>query len=221
MSTTYNAITEQSAPERKVLRENKYSLQLAKSVASQGSKPSFNVVFKSHILGPHMSVKWTTVYGLNWTTTLPTPGALVTFTGDWQSCSLGSSYDLDQDGTWVARQKNPNANSKAVNVASNGYPVAVYIIVGVQDQATKEWSPIWIADNKLLKNSHGEYQPMQSINLWYQEGDKTSTMIHDQATPVQEYDMTTEPYYFSYDVDEGKWRTPQNTSFGLTALSDD
>ncbi|KAK4649741.1 uncharacterized protein QC761_0024470 [Podospora bellae-mahoneyi] len=189
MSTRYIAEVDQSREDRDKLRVNE-------------------------ILAPHMNVQWTTTYGLNWATEIPSPGSAVTYTGSWQKCDLGASYTLDQNGDWSAKQDNPNAKSDSLNVASNDYAVAVHIIVGVQDPSSKKWTPIWVGKNKLLKGSHGEYQPIETVNIWYQQGDQTATMISNQATSVQPYEMpAARPVYFSYDASKGKWRTPQDQPF--------
>lgn len=133
MSTRYIAEVDQSREDRDKLRENEYFLQVAKAVAT-GGKPEFNVVYASRILAPHMNVQWPTTYGLNWATKIPSPGSAVRYTGIWQKCDLGASYTLDQDGDWFAKQDNPNAKPDSLNVASNDYAVAVYIIVGVEKQ---------------------------------------------------------------------------------------
>lgn len=65
----------------------------------------------------------------------------------------------------------------------------------------------------LLKSGHGEYKPLETINIWYQEGEKSATIISSQATPIQVYDLGPTPYFFSYNATDGKWRTPQGNAF--------
>ncbi|KAK4667662.1 hypothetical protein QC763_0059640 [Podospora pseudopauciseta] len=213
MPTRYIAEIDQSKEDRDKLRENQYLLQVAKAVAT-GDKPEFNVVYASKILAPHMNVQWTTKYGLNWATDMPAPGSEVMYSGTWQQCELGSSYTLDQDGDWSAKQENPHAKPDSLNVASNDYAVGVHIPVGVRDPTSKKWTPIWFGKNMLLTGTHGEYQPIETVNIWYQEGQRTATMISDQSTSVQPYEMPpSRPVYFSYDAIKGKWRTPQDQPF--------
>ncbi|KAK4660731.1 hypothetical protein QC762_121595 [Podospora pseudocomata] len=215
MTTRYTVQVEEADSDIKTLHGNAYLLQVAKAVAT-GGKASVNVVYASKLLAPHMNVQWTTVYGINWATEMPAQGATVTYSGKWKQCNLGDSYTLTQDGVWAATQENPNAKENALNIASNDYEVPVHVLVGVQDPSTKMWTPIWFGNNKLLKGSHGEYEPIETVNIWYQQGDQTATMISNQATSIQSYDMpASHPVYFSYDAAKGKWRTPQDVTFNF------
>lgn len=73
---------------------------------------------------------------------------------------------------------------------------------------------IWVGKNMLLKGAHGEYQLIETVNIWYQQGDQTATMISTKATSFQSYDMPgARPVYFSYDAVKGKWRTPDDQPF--------
>jgi len=212
--TTYTTITQEQNSDLDLLSQNNFQLQVAKSVSSPNGPATYNVVYQSKFLANNMDVAWTTVYGLNWTTNVPASGAQVVYSGEWQQCSLGSSYDLNQEGEWVPNQNDPNADPKSLNVGSNGYQTAVNVIVGVQDPTTLEWTPIWVGADALLEKTHGEYTPLQSVQIWFQEGTQTSTMISNQGTPTQTFDMTPTPlYYFSYDATSGAWRTPQPTPF--------
>ena len=141
--TIYTTVTQESTQDLKTLKDNKYNLQVAKSVAaSDGKTPIFNVVYTSQNLAPSMTVKWTTLYGLNWTSQVPNLGAQVTYNGKWQSCDLGQSFDLDEYGLWQANQNNPNAKRDYLNVGSNGYATPVNIVVGVQDPRSGDWTPV-------------------------------------------------------------------------------
>ena len=56
--------------------------------------------------------------------------------------------------------------------------------------------------------------PRQSVKLWYEEGTKSASMVTNQGTIPQEFDMTTTPtFYFSYLADPGKWLIPQAKPF--------
>ncbi|KAF4334657.1 splicing factor 3b [Fusarium beomiforme] len=212
--TTYTIITQQGRTELATLSGQNYQLQVAKSVSSPSGQPSFNMVYQSQFLGPNMEVQWTTTYGLNWTTNIPSAGSTVVYSGDWQQCNLGDSYDLNSVGEWVPNQNNPNSKSNSLNIGKNNYQEAVNVIVGVQDASTGHWKPIWVSPDQLLKQSNGEYEPLQAIQLWYAEGTQTSTMISAQATAVQGYTATSSnPEYFSFDVAAGNWRESQATPF--------
>lgn len=142
MSTTYSASIDESPADLKLLVSNNFSIQLAKTVVSGGNSTT-NVVFKSKTLAPGMNIEWTDTYGLNWTTGMPSAGAKVEFNGNWQACTLGDSYTLNDEGLWVAAQNDPNFKQNALNVASNDYAQAVNIIVGVQSQSGN-WEPVSI-----------------------------------------------------------------------------
>jgi hypothetical protein len=65
----------------------------------------------------------------------------------------------------------------------------------------------------LLIKGHGEYEPRESIQLWYQDGTLTSTMIFTQTTPVETFDMTgLNQHYFMYITATGTWED-QSTPF--------
>ena len=140
--TTYTVNVQETQPSIETLSNDKYNLQVAKSVSSPSASPSFNVVYSSAFLGPNMSVSWTVQYGLNWTTNVPAPAAQVTYSGVWQACSAGQSYNLDPAGEWVVNDKDPNAKQDSLNVGSNGYQEPVNIIVGVQNPETQDWAPV-------------------------------------------------------------------------------
>ena len=124
-----------------ILSSHDFNLYAAKSVSSLGGKPTFNVVYSSKALRPEMSIPWIMQYGLNWITEIPVPSAAVQYSGSWQACSIGQSFDLDKAGYWVVSNKNLNADKQSLNVGSNEY-TAVNIVVGVQDRDTKRWAPL-------------------------------------------------------------------------------
>ncbi|KAM0546262.1 hypothetical protein ACHAPJ_010945 [Fusarium lateritium] len=131
--TTSKIFIQQGPSTLRALASNGYQLHVAKSVSGPSGTPSFNTVYQSQFISPNIEIQWTTIYGLNWTTSVSAPGAQVTIGGNWQQCSLGDSYDLDSFGEWVANQGNPSAKSNSLNVGKNGFQEPVNIIVGVQD----------------------------------------------------------------------------------------
>lgn len=141
--TTTLKIQENSA-DLKWLTQNDYSLQVAKSVsyAGDGGTPKFNVVYQSKRLSPTMNVSWTPQYGLNWTTQMPARGAQVVYSGNWQACALGQSYNLTSDGEWVINNNDPHKDARSVNVGLNGYPGPVNIIVGIFDPNHSTWQAV-------------------------------------------------------------------------------
>lgn len=140
--TTYTVEVQEQLQSLETLSTQGYNLQVAKSVSSPTSQPSFNVIFSSNSLSPNISVTWAEQYGLNWTMNVPTPGAQVTCTGAWQACSLGQSYNLDHAGEWIVNDSDPNADAHSLNIGSNGYQTPVNVIVGVQDPNTQAWAPV-------------------------------------------------------------------------------
>ncbi|KAK4122689.1 hypothetical protein N657DRAFT_681680 [Parathielavia appendiculata] len=92
---------------------------------------------------------------------------------------LGASYSLDKDGHWVALPHNSYGRADLLNVGSNDFdhPDPVFIFVGVQTSGTKEWSPIRIKPLPLRKDAHGEFQPLEEINIPYVQGDIDQTEI--------------------------------------------
>ncbi|KAM3458393.1 hypothetical protein MY3296_000599 [Beauveria thailandica] len=187
MTSTYTVNVNQTSKDRRILNANKYNLQIAKSASHPGGSPKFNIVYKSTHLAPEMDVSWTETYGLNWTQKVPAPGARVTYNGNWQECQLGDSNDLNSNG-------------------SNGYGSPINILVGIQDPNSQQWTAIYIEESQLLPKGHGEFQPRESVELWYQERELTETMISGQSTEVKKYDMAPTPTrWFWYNTGNGKW----------------
>lgn len=133
--TVWNATIQENNNDLETLSKNKYQLQVAKSVSSPGSKPKFNVVYKSQTIVANVDVYWTTQYGLNWTTSIPNPGAEITFAGVWQLCELGQSCDHIAFGGWALSNDNPHKDENSLNVGVNCYQ-PVNIVVGTQDPKT-------------------------------------------------------------------------------------
>ncbi|KAM3426031.1 hypothetical protein NHJ13734_009715 [Beauveria thailandica] len=188
MTSTYTVNVNQTSKDRRILNANKYNLQIAKSASHPGGSPKFNIVYKSTHLAPEMDVSWTETYGLNWTQ------------------KLGDSYDLNSNGDWQSNSNNPNAHQNALNVGSNGYGSPINILVGIQDPNSRQWTAIYIEESQLLPKGHGEFQPRESVELWYQERELTETMISGQSTEVKKYDMAPTPTrWFWYNTGNGKW----------------
>lgn len=137
------AITvQEKTDDLKSLSNSHYNLQVAKSVSSPGSKALFNVVYDSKDLVPNMEVSWTQQYGINWTTEIASPGAKVIYTGNWQACNLGDSYNLTSVGEWEINNDDPHKDKDSVNVGLNGYTQPVNIIVGIQDPGDGDWQAV-------------------------------------------------------------------------------
>lgn len=140
MSTTI--VIEEGTEDRKFLHENHYSVQVSKGVSSPGGEVKFNVVYHSKKLSPSMTISWVPKYGLNWTSDMPNKGSKVTYTGRWQPCELGQSYNLTDTGGWEINNADPNKDPLAVNVGKNGYSESVNIVVGILNEDTGAWQAV-------------------------------------------------------------------------------
>ncbi|KID84364.1 hypothetical protein MGU_08450 [Metarhizium guizhouense ARSEF 977] len=216
---TTSLTIQESPADLEFLSKNNYNLQVAKAVSAPGGKPTFNVVYKSKSLAPNMTVSWSPTYGLNWATEVADPGAQVVYAGNWQACELGQSYDLTSVGEWVINNKDPNKDANSVNVGNNGYPQAVNIVVGILNPETQSWEAIFVSQDQLPPQGFGEYQPRDVVQLWYEEGILTETMMSKQSTTVETFDMTKIPLeFFWYSTATGAWEN-SSTPFTLTPSS--
>jgi len=140
--TTYDVIVESPPADRNALENNKYLLQVARSVSSLGKPAKFNVVFQTK---PPKLISYLSLvdrYGLNWVSRVPASGAEVKVEGNWQAVQLGDSYDLTDRGLWAPSSKNPNADLHSLNVGKNENTSAVHVVVGVQNPDTQIWTPV-------------------------------------------------------------------------------
>ncbi|GAB1311889.1 hypothetical protein MFIFM68171_02099 [Madurella fahalii] len=108
--TTYTVTVQEHSNDLNILLNNQYQLQVAKSVSSPKGDPIFKVVYTSNMLAPNMNISWKVQYGLNWATKVPAPGAKVEYSGVWQACGAGQSYNLNSVGEWVVNDNDPNAD---------------------------------------------------------------------------------------------------------------
>lgn len=73
----------------------------------------------------------------------------------------------------------------------------------------------------MIKFAHGEYQPIEKVRLWYEDDNRSSTMIMSQDTPSITYKLPADvPHYFRYDTKGGKW-DEQAVPFELSHDRDD
>jgi hypothetical protein len=61
---------------------------------------------------------------------------------------------------------------------------------------------------------HGSYQPVERVKLWWERGNKTSTMISGQASGATEAGLEHPKTYFSFD-EAYTWKGPQDTPFSF------
>jgi len=202
--TTSTVNVQEGQTDLAALKTNGYSLQISKSVAGPDPGELFNVVLTSEQLLINMAISWTDTFGLNWITEIPVPGAIITATGDWVACELGQTFDLDSGGSWIISNSTPN-NNNSLNIGNNGAGTPVHIIVGIED-SNNNWTPIYVDSSALLPGAHGQYEPLEDILLWYQQGDLTSTMIDFQGTDQENFTMQPgAPHWFYYNVASGTW----------------
>ncbi|EFY88804.1 hypothetical protein MAC_05239 [Metarhizium acridum CQMa 102] len=197
MTTTLTV--QEGASDLAFLSKNHYNLQVAKAVSAPGGKPMFNVVYKSTSLAPNMEVSWTPEYGLNWTTQMADPGAKVIYTGNWQACKLGESYNLTNVGEWVINNKDPNKDANSVNVGSNGYPQAVNIVVGIWNQDTQSWQASYPT---LMPQNH---LPLSPGSSW----DSAITITSSPSSVSSCDDIDDDEWNMFGDTDDG----PLKSSF--------
>ncbi|OJZ79686.1 hypothetical protein ASPFODRAFT_54811 [Aspergillus luchuensis CBS 106.47] len=202
---TKTLVVQEYKNDRDRLSPNHYNLQVAKSVASSNGDPQFNVVYSSQILGPNMTISWTPKYGLNWTQNIPNQSAKVTYSGEWQDCALGDTYDLDSTGSWVKINGYKDADPEALNISKNGYGLDVNVIVGIYDPASSKW--IFVNPDQLLTGARGKYKPLDNVRLWFEEGIREETMLSSQSTMEHKDDMSKSLRYFHYDTEGRKWES--------------
>lgn len=143
MTTTYTIELDEGNSDLKILNGANYNFGLAKAVESGGKKIT-NTIFLSGTdtvdkkVTNHNKLSWTENYALNYTFTLPGPGATITGEGDWQPVDLGDYYGIDTNGAWVAGTGPP---STALNVVNKFQEVN--IIVAIQTGTDSTGKPIY------------------------------------------------------------------------------
>ncbi|KAG9662947.1 hypothetical protein KCU64_g1623, partial [Aureobasidium melanogenum] len=210
--STYHVITQEKSEDRRYLLTNHYNLAIAKSIVT-GNTTVCNTIYQGSLVGPRMVVSWEEIFGVNFSLDVPTSGAKVSVSGDWQALQLGDGYKLDDGGGWVANSDDPSNQPHFLNVL-NKYNANVHIIIGTQSQASGEWSPIFISESALVMSGYGAYQPSEEVQLWYGNEQNPGYIIATQQTPVKTYMYrSTDPHYFHYDTVTGVWHdqsTPYN-----------
>ena len=70
-------------------------------------------------------------------------------------------------------------------------------------------------------NGNGQYQPRESVKLWFAEGQLSATMISKQGTISVEQDLSdNHDYYFHYKASSGTWDS-QTEPFPPFNMADD
>ncbi|ORY09618.1 hypothetical protein BCR34DRAFT_589220 [Clohesyomyces aquaticus] len=204
----------QQEPDLTALVENKFNLHVAKSLVKDG-KPIFNVMWQSRTLAQTMTIEWKTVYGLNWTTDVPTPGHPVTLAGSWKQCDRGQVIDLDETGQWVQSTSSPSPDHLMVgkNRLRAPAPKGVHIVVGVQAKPGN-FDPIFVDNIRLGVGMSAKYQPQEQVQWWYQSDMRSSAVVEGVSTVVETGDYSakdpvsgTYKKTSSYSYDTGAWVT--------------
>lgn len=143
MSTEYIIQVYQNREELKILQKTDLHLHIAFATSSSSSTPVFDLVHRGDLAMATQEVKWTKHYAVNWVAERPPrPNAITKFDGNWQTCSLGQSYDLTTDNKWAFRHNNPHADPGAINIGSNSYKKPVHLVLGVRNPPSEEWKPV-------------------------------------------------------------------------------
>ncbi|ATY59694.1 hypothetical protein A9K55_003443 [Cordyceps militaris] len=143
---------------------------------------------------------------------MPNKGAKVTYTGKWQPCDIGKSYNLTATGGWQINNDDPNRHLDCLNVGLNGYSESVNIVVGILNEDTGAWQAFFVNPDKLPPNGFAQYKPRDNIQIWFAEGIVTETIISTQSTKVENFDMTGIPLqYFWFDTETGSWLNQDKT----------
>jgi hypothetical protein len=201
----------------KMLDDNKWNFQIAKSVANADGTVQYNVIWQSRSVAANTFITWEAQYGMNWTQTLPDPGASVTVGGEWQACSLGQVFDIDKYGLWVPSSVPSEAGFMKVGTVNYQYPgvVGIHIVIGIQN-SDGSFGTIFVDPTALTLNDSAVYQPRESLQWWYQTDTRTATMISGASTAMCTLDFTlpgpdTNKYYYSttYNYSTGTWITSE------------
>ncbi|KFG85441.1 hypothetical protein MANI_114830 [Metarhizium anisopliae] len=68
-----------------------------------------------------------------------------------------------------------------------------------------EW--IFVSPDQLAPQGFGQYQPREDVEMWYEVGMRTETMILSQDTAIENFDMTGQALqYFWYSTNSGNWQ---------------
>lgn len=171
-------------------------------------KAEFNLIWKCVHLNPTTNFEWEIKYALGYSLDPPAIGSVVTNTGDWQPCDLGSSYLLDKYGFF---QKSYDGRAGYLHISQNEYS-KVYPIIGLWDANSQTYMPLYVDTNPLFTNSQALYQPGSEAVLWYTTGVQASQMAGDFESAVCSVNISkpnsrTDTYEWnvSFDPTTGTW----------------
>ncbi|KAK4200938.1 hypothetical protein QBC40DRAFT_296174 [Triangularia verruculosa] len=185
----------ESAADNQSIAANGWRFQVAKSVATANAAPTFNIVWQSQGIAPATDISWKVEYALNWTAQVPASGVKVTVGGAWQQCNKGDSYDLNEHGYWVpsATPAGPDGagwlNVGAINYSYPGV-LGIHIVVGVKNNETGRFEPIFLDLSTLPEGSSAKYQPLETVSWWLEANDLTGQVFHSTKSRSTTYDFT-------------------------------
>ncbi|KAK4680491.1 hypothetical protein QC764_214135 [Podospora pseudoanserina] len=208
----------ESAADNQAITANGWRFQVAKSVATGNGAPIYNVVWQSQGVAPVTDISWKAQYALNWTAALISPGVKVNVGGRWQRCNKGETYDLNPQGYWVpsATPAGPDgAGWLNIGNIDYAYPhvLGIHIIVGVLNNQTGRYEPIFVDQATLPQGSSAKYQPQESVSWWLEGSDLTGQVFSDTKSNATTFDFTnpsnplTDSYEWStsYIMRQGQW----------------
>jgi hypothetical protein len=186
----------------KNLKSSNYNLCFAKKVDGF----DYNLVWQAY--GNYLSTNvfsWTPQYQLFGTNNF-TPGSVVSTQTNLMTIGLGESSTLDEFGLL----SNPvsGGSIKSISMQNNYgiiYPGICQVSTGID--ATIISTPIYIAQNALLKGVLSSLTPLNKVMVWFQQDIETATMFSSTTGSANvEIDLTTANtatrFYFN-----GVWST--------------
>ncbi|KAK0708859.1 hypothetical protein B0T21DRAFT_428120 [Apiosordaria backusii] len=185
----------ESAADNQSIAANGWRFQVAKSVATANAAPTFNVVWQSQGVAPATDISWKVQYALNWTAAVPANGVKVSVGGTWQRCNKGETYDLNEQGYWVPSASPAGPDGAGwLNIGSINYSypgvLGIHIIVGVMNNETGRYEPIFIDQSVLPEGSSAKYQPLETVSWWLEANDLTGQVFHSTKSRATTYDFT-------------------------------
>ncbi|KAK0743966.1 hypothetical protein B0T18DRAFT_293130, partial [Schizothecium vesticola] len=178
----------------RLIKQNGWNLQVAKSVAAGNAAPTYNLVWQSQALAPVTEISWTDEYALGWTAVVPSDGVRVSVMGRWQKCNKGESYDINPLGYWEPSSDTRSATPGWLNVGRVNYQypnvLGIHIIVGVKNARTGFFEPVFVDRSALPEGSSAQYQPQETLTWWLEAEYKSGQVFSSTRTDSTQWDFT-------------------------------
>ncbi|KAH6877102.1 hypothetical protein B0T10DRAFT_520551 [Thelonectria olida] len=204
----------QSRADFELIQGNHWNFQITQAVAAGQASPESNIIWKSKALAPFTAISWKDRYALNWTATLPLPGVELSIYGNWQPCSKGQVFDLNENGFWAPSRAPGKPGWLSVGNINYKYPgiPGIHIVVGVLDATSGEYSPIFIDSARLPRGSSAEFQPQGKLTWWLESGTHTSQVYLGSKSKTASWDVSNPAHstgkfewWTSFIFAEGEW----------------